>query len=109
MVHETQANLAISGHSRMSLQHVKHIRTKRWQRLRKQVFFRDKYRCQHCRKPGRLECDHVVPLQNGGEPYALENLQALCRRCHLDKTAQENRRALTPAEKRWRSLVTELM
>ena len=33
------------------------------------------------------------------------NLQALCRGCHIKKTAGENQRELTPAELRWRALL----
>ena len=32
----------------------------------------------------------------------MDNLQALCRGCHIKKTAGENQRELTPAELRWR-------
>ena len=93
----------------MSRQHVAQIKTKRWQRVRKEVFVRDRYRCCACGRAGRLECDHIVPLQRGGDPYAFGNLQTLCVRCHLEKTARENRRVLTPAENEWRVLVADLM
>jgi len=33
-----------------------------------------------------LDVDHVVLLSRGGDPYDLENLQALCRGCHIAKT-----------------------
>ena len=62
----------------------------RWQSLRRQVFERDGYRCRSCGKAGRLDCDHVLPLDKGGEPWSLGNLQSLCRPCHVDKTASEN-------------------
>ena len=50
-----------------------------------------------------------MPLHQGGDPYALENLQALCRRCHIEKTAAENRRQQTEAAKAWAELVAELV
>ena len=50
---------------------------------------------------GRMEVDHVIPLDKGGDPWDLANLQALCRDCHIKKTRRENRRTPTPAEKRW--------
>lgn len=37
------------------------------------------------------DVDHVVPLEQGGDPWALSNLQALCGPCHASKTAQEIR------------------
>ena len=56
-----------------------------------------------------MECDHVLPLHRGGQPFDLANTQALCRDCHLKKTARENKRIPTPAESAWQSLVKELL
>ena len=61
-----------------------------------------------CGRAGRLECDHVIPLDRGGDLWALDNLATRCRRCHVDKTAGENRRELTSSEAAWRELVAEL-
>ena len=82
--------------------------TARWQRLRRRVLARDGYRCRACGKAGRLECDHVQPVQRGGAPWDVGNLQVLCRTCHLLKTRRENRRELSPAEVKWRALVQEV-
>ena len=71
------------------------------------MFERDGYRCVMCGRAGRLECDHILPLQLGGDPWALDNLQTLCRSCHIQKTAGENRRELTLAEEAWRRLMDE--
>ena len=85
------------------------VRGKLWQRLRRRVFVRDRYRCRECQRPGRLECDHLVPLESGGDPWGPANLQTLCRGCHVRKTVRENEesrvRKMTPAELRWRALV----
>ena len=64
----------------------------RWELARRRVLIRDGYRCQSCGLPGRLEVDHVQPLKRGGSMYSLDNLQALCRACHIRKTAGENLR-----------------
>lgn len=80
----------------------------RWRAVRRQVFERDGYRCRNCGRAGRLECDHVLPLKLGGDPWALDNLQTLCRACHIEKTRGENRRELTLAEEAWDQLVAEL-
>ena len=54
--------------------------TARWKRARRAALERDGYRCRKCgRAAGRFEVDHVVPLEAGGAPYALDNLQSLCR------------------------------
>ena len=94
----------------MSRYHVT-INARRWQIVRRAVFERDDYRCVMCGRAGRLECDHIVPLQcePGQDPYDMNGLQTLCRSCHIEKTAGENRRPLTPAELAWRELVAEMV
>ena len=72
----------------MSRHHVK-LNRKRWEWVRRQVLDRDGWRCAQCGKAGRLEVDHLVPLEKGGQPYAMENLGAKCRPCHFAKTAIE--------------------
>ena len=66
----------------MSRRHV-HLDACRWQAVRRAVFERDGYRCVECGRSGRLECDHITPLDRGGDPWDLDNLQALCRRLLL--------------------------
>ena len=71
----------------------------RWDRLRLQILKRDHHLCQACAAKGRVtpatEVDHQVPKAQGGtdEP---SNLAAICRPCHLAKTAEENGRAYRP-------------
>lgn len=84
----------------------KRLDPRRWEKLRLEVLERDGYRCRFCGRAGRLECDHVQPLHMGGLPYELDNLQALCRGCHIAKTRQENRRD-DPARDAWERLVAE--
>ena len=92
----------------MSKNHVK-LDQKRWEYVRKQVFERDGYKCRSCGKHGWLECDHVVPLKNGGDPWNMDNLQTLDKHCHVKKTREENSPFLrNPVTKRWRVLVSEL-
>ena len=78
--------------------------------MRRRAFERDGWRCTKCGRAGRLECDHIVPLQvdAGQDPYEVAGCQTLCRDCHLKKTARENRREPTRAEAGWRALVAEL-
>lgn len=37
------------------------------------------------------DVDHVIPIQFGGEILGLENVQILCKDCHLVKTSSEAR------------------
>ena len=83
------------------------INKRRWQAVRRAVFKRDGYRCRACGRPGRLECDHVIPLDRGGAPYDMDNLQTLCRSCHFAKTGDENRR-VSPEQEAWRVLLARI-
>jgi len=74
----------------------------RWKRLRRVIFDRDNWRCQSCGKAGRLECDHVIPVHKGGDFWDMGNLQALCRGCHIRKSASENARRVRPLIPKYR-------
>ena len=54
-----------------------------------------KYLKEHptCEKCGRTSVltDHIVPMIQGGDKWWSGNHQALCKRCHNLKTAQETR------------------
>ena len=71
----------------------KRMRGRGWQVLREIVLLRDQYQCRRCGcvvLPKDAECDHIVPLADGGKDEA-ENLQTLCKTCHAEKSAAENR------------------
>ena len=69
------------------------------------VLARDGYRCRACGRAGRLEADHVTPLDRGGAPFDPDNMQALCRGCHIAKTRAENRRPVDPERESWRRVL----
>ena len=71
--------------------HHRALSGKRWELVRLRVFARDGWRCRNCGRAGRLECDHVVPLRDGGDPWDKSNLQTLCRPCHIEKSARDGR------------------
>lgn len=62
-----------------------------WSSLRHHVFERDKHTCVKCGATANLECDHIIPLAEGGT-HAPENLRTLCRSCHQKETAALQRR-----------------
>lgn len=45
------------------------------------------------RGPEPWECDHIVPVAEGGGDLGFENLQVLCVPCHKRKTAEQAARA----------------
>ncbi len=94
----------------MSRHHIR-LNAHRWEAARRFVFERDAYRCVMCGKAGKLEADHVTPLQRepGQDPFDPHGIQTLCRSCHIEKSRRENRRELTPAEAEWRAFVSELL
>jgi 5-methylcytosine-specific restriction enzyme A len=75
-------------------------RGRAWMAKRERVALRYGYRCASCGLvllPGRWECDHIIPREQGGSNDET-NLQSLCawtdesgrkRGCHADKTAAE--------------------
>ena len=77
-----------------------------WRLVRLRALDRDSWKCRTCGRAGRLEVDHVTPLDDGGELYALSNLQSLCRRCHIEKTRGENTPE-SPERTAWRDLLAD--
>lgn len=47
------------------------------------VYQRDGWHCRHCNNSNGLDPHHVIFASQGG-PETLDNLIALCRRCHDD-------------------------
>jgi len=75
--------------------------SRRWRdHVRPEKLRRDPY-CQICHEKGRLseanEVDHIIPISDGGDPWDYDNLQSLCKRCHVIKTSEENRQRRKPS------------
>ena len=63
---------------------------------RREVFNRDKFVCQYCRRQTReLTLDHVIPRHRGGQ-HEWENLVSACKSCNHRKAGR------TPKEARMR-------
>lgn len=41
--------------------------------------------------PGPCDVDHIVPISVGGLSLHIDNLQTLCKECHVAKTSRENK------------------
>jgi 5-methylcytosine-specific restriction endonuclease McrA len=52
------------------------------------VWKRDKGRCVQCGSSDNLHFDHIVPYSRGGSSLVAENIQLLCARHNLAKSAQ---------------------
>jgi 5-methylcytosine-specific restriction endonuclease McrA len=70
--------------------------TPTWRKVSKAVLFRDRYRCQarldsRCRGRATI-AHHIRAVRDGGTPYDMANLQAICAHCHGVLTVREQRR-----------------
>lgn len=83
------------------------LNRRRWERVRRKVLDAAGWRCAACGRYGN-QVDHIRPLHKGGHPWDENNLQALCRSHHVQKTRKENERH-DPARERWRALVAEML
>ncbi len=54
------------------------------QRVRQEVWRRDRGRCASCSSRERLEYDHIIPVSRGGSNTA-RNVELLCERCNRAK------------------------
>lgn len=63
-----------------------------WRKLRKTILHRDGYLCVSCKRSDRYvpatDVDHIINKAKGGSDDP-SNLQSLCRKCHMTKTANE--------------------
>ena len=59
--------------------------------VKKKVAADQKWRCAMCKKllDETYEIDHIIPIFKGGNNDPKHNLQALCRSCHMEKSATE--------------------
>ena len=67
-----------------------------WIAFRETCIKRAGFRCERCNRAGRLEVHHKVPLSKGGERYAFDNVEVLCRHCHFGEHPQRE-----PERQRW--------
>ncbi|ARP89813.1 hypothetical protein CAL14_05515 [Bordetella genomosp. 9] len=70
-----------------------------WRRLRDQIMKRDGYMCQceNCKgvKLVAHEVDHIIPVAKGGTDHP-DNLRAMNRDCHAEKTKREANQGYRP-------------
>ena len=80
-----------------------------WRVVRLKALDRDNWTCRKCGGRGRLEVDHIQPLEDGGELYDLSNLMSLCKKCHISKTRLDYRarHPVEPGVTAWRELVAK--
>ena len=71
----------------MSQHHARIKNKARWKAARLACFERDDWACVRCGSDEQLEADHIEELSTAPDlAFELENLQTLCRACHIEKT-----------------------
>ncbi len=45
--------------------------------------------CEQCGMKSAKVADHITPINQGGEPLDINNLQSLCHTCHNCKSGRE--------------------
>lgn len=64
--------------------------TAKWKRTRRAVLH-DQPLCPEPCGAIATDVDHIIAIEDGGNPWARSNLQALCHACHATKTNREVR------------------
>jgi len=58
--------------------------TRAYKARRLEVLARDQWSCFYCMQPATT-VDHVIPIIQGGDPIAFDNLVSCCARCNSSK------------------------
>ena len=80
-----------------------------WKAARLAAKRRDGWRCVRCRSRVGLEVDHIEPRERRPDlALTLDNLQTLCRECHIDKTRADKGVTVSPQRQAWADAVNRL-
>ena len=77
----------------------------RWRALRLDVLRSAGWRCRRCSRFGD-EVHHIVRLADGGAAFDKDNLEPVCRLCHLDEHLHPDERR---HRREWRGLVRQVL
>ena len=73
-------------------------------RFRRRLLDSRGWRCQRCKKPGRLEVHHKTPLEKGGDAFDEQNCEILCKGCHILEHNPHNHE-----REQWKSMISDLI
>ena len=90
-VQQSNLNNGLEGGTRLMNSGKKGSKRSVSETKKKFVASRQNWQCGHCNKQlsAWFEVDHKIRLEYGGDNH-IDNLVALCRECHGEKTAMEN-------------------
>ena len=67
-----------------------------WRELMGRLIAKRGRKCEKCGRTGtRIFGDHIIELQDGGEPLDENNVMLLCGSCHTDKTVAARAKRLS--------------
>lgn len=89
----------------MSRNHTK-LDPRRWAAVRRAALKRAGYRSERSGMTGRLEVHHKVRLEDGGDPYDLDNLEVLTRTEHMQEHRRDN---MVPGRGEWLDFLEEFL
>jgi hypothetical protein len=81
----------------------KAISTGKWKKLRITILDRDGWQCATCGGPAHT-VDHIIPRVKGGDMWAPDNLQSMCKSCNSAKGGRFFSHKATPPVFSQRSL-----
>lgn len=99
-----EAPATVRAH-RMSREHLK-LNARLWEAARRAALDRAGFKSELSGRRGRLEVHHRVRLEDGGEPYALDNLQVLTRDEHIRLHETDH---LSDEQLAWRRMLAGMM
>lgn len=74
-----------------------------WQSFRDACIRRAGYKCERCGRAGRFEVHHKRNVSRGGKKFDMNNVEVLCRDCHLGK-----HRSRDPVRAEWQAMLGDL-
>ena len=84
--------------------HTRHLlKGKRWERFRKMILDRDRWRCTVCGSARRLEVHHLNGRKDEAATFDPGNVQTLCRQCHF--AAHPPERYFLPEFQAWQEFI----
>ena len=82
------------------------LNPRRWAAARRAALRRAGYRSEKTGLAGKLEVHHRVKLEDGGDPYDLDNLMVVTRAEHIELHRREHE---VPGQAEWREFMCTLL
>ena len=78
--------------------------SKRWREFRKKMLKDCGYKCASCSALNELHVHHIKPVYDGGDFYNPDNIEVVCRSCHMELHKEIAASYLQPWERALKNL-----